>query len=256
MGWITDLAVAARKSGLKVVELDGWKSNTSAGSLAVKGVLCHHTGSYDGIGDRDSDLAYAKWLAFTGRSDLPPPLCHLSLSAEGVVYVCASGNANHAGTAKASGPMPAGDGNVLYIGIEAMNNGSQGWGAKGKDAAGQVVTQRQAYARLCAALCRHYGWPASHVRAHKETSTTGKWDPGSLDMDVFRKEVGKLIHDSPQATTDWFDMATKEDLREMLAPLHDKLDKLTAELAEYRKHEFDRDKRTTELLRAIRGQSA
>jgi hypothetical protein len=133
-------------------------------------------------------------MAFTGRDDLDPPLCNLALSAEGVVYVCSSGNANHAGQARATGPMPAAsDGNALYVGIEAMNSGSQGWDSKGIDADGNEVTQGEAYARLCAALCEHYDWPASHVRAHRETSVTGKPDPGLLDMDDHRADVARLI---------------------------------------------------------------
>lgn len=191
---LTDLADVCRESGLRVVELDRWRTNISGGSFAPNGVLCHHTGSFDAITDATDDLSYAKWLAFTGRSDLPPPLCNLALSAESVVYVCSAGNANHAGQARPSGPMPAAsDGNALYVGIEAMNSGSQGWGSKGVDASGNPVTQREGYARLCAALCRRYGWPASHVRAHRETSVTGKPDPGLLDMDPFRADIGALI---------------------------------------------------------------
>jgi len=204
---LTDLAEACRKSGLRVVELDGWRVRRSAGGEAYRGVLCHHTGSYDDIGDTDSDLSYALWMARTGRPDLDPPLCNLALSAEGVVYVAAAGNANHAGQAKASGPMPAAsDGNALYIGIEAMNSGSQGWSRLGRDDRGKAVTQYDAYVRLCAALCKHYGWPASHVRAHRETSVTGKWDPGLLEMTSFRADVAREIRgddDDMPAYSEW-----------------------------------------------------
>ena len=181
---LTDLADAARKSGLTVVEIDGWRTNgrpASTGPFDPRGVLCHHTGSYDALADAPDDLAYARWLANQGRDDLPAPLCHLALSAEGVVYVTAAGRANHAGTAKPSGPVPGGDGNELYIGIEAMNNGTQGW----------TPVQYDAYVRLCRALVDHYGWTAQHVRAHKETSYTGKWDPGGLDMNQLRADVAR-----------------------------------------------------------------
>jgi hypothetical protein len=198
---LTDLADAARKSGLKVVELDGWKHNYSAGDFDPKGVLCHHTGSYDSLTDADNDRDYARWMAFTGRSDLDPPLCNLALSAECVVYVCAAGNANHAGYAQATGPMPsANDGNALYIGIEAMNSGSQGWDSEGRTADGEEITQGEGYARLCAALAKHYGWPASHTRAHRETSVTGKWDPGLLDMDSFRERIAALMNGDDDVT--------------------------------------------------------
>lgn len=203
---LTDLADAARKSGLKVVELPGWKTNYSAGGFDPLGILNHHTGSYDSLTDADNDLDYAKWMAFTGRPDLDPPLCNLSLSAECVVYVCASGNANHAGEAKASGPMPAAsDGNAIYIGVEAMNSGSQGWDSEGEDADGNPVTQGEALARLNAALCDHYrerfagGFTADHCRGHKETSVTGKWDPGLLDMDSFRHQIDTILEEDPMA---------------------------------------------------------
>lgn len=177
---LTDLATACRKSGLAVVELPGWQTRTrpaSSGGFDPKGVLVHHTG-----GNSD-DRTYADWMALTGRSDLPAPLCQLALSRTGVVYVSAAGRANHGGTARATGPMPAGDANALYVGIEAMNNGSEGW----------TPVQYRAYVALCAALCEHYGWPATHVRAHKETSTTGKWDPGLLDMVQFRNDIAAEI---------------------------------------------------------------
>lgn len=174
--YLTDLAEAARKSGLKVVELDGWKRRGrpySTGGFDPEGILVHHTG-----GESDS-IDYVRWMTLDGRDDLPAPLCQIALSRKGIVYICAAGRANHGGTAKASGPMPAGDANELYIGIEAMNTGSEGW----------TKEQYEAYVKLCAALCEHYGWDASHVRAHKETSVTGKWDPGNLDMNEFRRAI-------------------------------------------------------------------
>jgi endonuclease/exonuclease/phosphatase family metal-dependent hydrolase len=177
------LPITLRAAGLKVVEISGWHGRgrpSSTGGFDPVGVLCHHTGSYDSMTDATNDLAYAKWLAITGRSDLPAPLCNIALSAEGVVYVCASGRANHAGRAKASGTVAAGDGNELYIGIEAMNSGSQGWSK----------AQYNAYVTLCAVLSvKVTGNSVKTVRGHKETSVTGKWDPGQLDMAEFRTDV-------------------------------------------------------------------
>lgn len=242
---LTDLATAARKSGLRVVELDDWQVNVSAGDFNPRGILCHHTGSYDNLTDADNDLDYAKWMAFTGRSDLDPPLCNLALSAEGVVYVCSAGNANHAGEAKASGPMPhASDGNALYIGIEAMNSGTQGWGSKGADAAGVPMTQGEAYARLCAALCAHYEWPAAHVRAHRETSLTGKWDPGGLDMDTFRDRIAALI---PTIGDDMF----SDDDRAALRTIQAQVESLATDERARAKASADRERRLFANLRVI-----
>lgn len=189
--YLTDLADACRKSGLRVVELPGWKTRgrpRDKGDFDPSGTLCHHTG------DKADGKAYAEWLATKGRPDLAPPLCQVSLDREGTVYVCAAGRANHAGKAKASGPMPAGDGNTIYLGIEAQNTGTEGWGHKGTDAGGNPVTQGEAYVRLVAALHTHYGWAASHSRGHKETSVTGKWDPGAYDMDKHRARVADLMN--------------------------------------------------------------
>lgn len=245
---LTDLADAARKSGLKVVELDDWADNYSAGDFAPKGVLCHHTGSYDEIADPQDDLDYALWMAYVGRTGtnpLDPPLCNLALSAECVVYVCAAGNANHAGEARATGPMPhADDGNALYVGIEAMNSGSQGWGSLGRTAAGEEITQGEAYARLCAALCSHYGWPANHVRAHRETSLTGKWDPGGLDMDPFRDRIADLI------PTIGDDMFSEED-RALLEATQAGVAALAAAERERARNQAARDRKMFADIRVI-----
>ncbi len=194
VGMLLDLDKAVRLSGLNFTELPNWRTRRSGGGEDYLGVGIHHTGSYDDVGDTSSDLAYAQWMAWTGRSDLDPPITNLGLSAESHVFICAAGNANGMGYAKASGPMPArDDGNSMYIVIEAYNSGSQGWGTKGRLRDGTEITQWEGYVRLCAALCLVFGWPASHVRAHKETSITGKWDPGMMDMDDFRADVARMM---------------------------------------------------------------
>lgn len=199
--YLRDLAAVARRSGLRVVEIEGWQTRgrpASTGGFDPRGVLCHHTGSADtNPASVLDDLAYARWLARDGRSDLPAPLAQLSLGRDSTVYVCAAGRANHAGKARASGPMPAtSDGNNLYLGIEAQNNGTEGWAHRGTDAAGRTVTQLEGYARLVAAVNDGYGFPTSHTRAHRETSVTGKWDPGGLDMDKFRQLVDAVDLDN------------------------------------------------------------
>lgn len=184
---LTDLAAILRKAGLHVVEVPGWETLSrpeSTGGFDPRGNLWHHTGSKD-VNPRslDDDYAYARWLAEVGRSDLPAPLCQVSVGRDGTVYVCAAGRGNHAGKAKASGPMPAGDGNALYLGWECQNSGTEGWSPAQYDA---MVT-------AAAATSLAYGWSAEHNRAHKETSITGKWDPGQLDMVDFRDDVaGKM----------------------------------------------------------------
>lgn len=217
MVYLTDLAAAARKSGLKVVEIPGWQSRgrpASTGGFDPRGVLCHHTGG------SSNDRGYVEWMARTGRSDLPAPLCQIALDRQGVVYICAAGRANHAGSARATGPMPSGDGNYLYIGIEALNTGSEGW----------TKAQYDAYVALCAALCEHYGWPASHVRAHRETSSTGKWDPGKLDMQKFRTDIAVAMRRGPAKEED--EMPNIDEFwNHTLNPRADKKDQMQADEA-------------------------
>lgn len=177
-----------RKHGLTVVEIDGWQKRgrpAPTGGFAPVGVLCHHTASASNGRD-------AIPLLVQGRSDLEGPLCHLSLDRQGIVYVVAAGRANHAGQARPSGSVAGGDGNALYIGIEAQNLGTgQPW----------PKVQYDAYVRLCAALCVEVtGNSAETVRAHRETSVTGKIDPagptpyeGTFDMGKFRARVAADI---------------------------------------------------------------
>lgn len=232
---LADLADAARKSGLTVVELPGWRGRYRPGSFDPDGVLVHHTG-----GTSDS-RGYVDWMALTGRSDLPAPLCQLALSRTGIVYVLAAGRANHGGKAQRSGPMPAGDANAMFVGIEALNDGSEGW----------TRTQYDAYVALCAALCSHYGWPATHVRAHKETSVTGKVDPSGrtpfaplFDMTKFRTDVAERINTIEGAD----DMANSDEILAILQRL-EKAEKARAVRdVEWEKREIARDKALLDAL--------
>lgn len=167
-----------RNAGLTVVEVDGWQTRgrpASVGGFNPKGVLCHHTAT----GPKTSNAAVVNLLV-KGRSDLPGPLAQFGLARNGTVYIIASGRANHAGKAKASGNMPSGDGNELYVGIEAFNNGTgEPWSA----------LQMSAYATLAAVLSKEITHnTAQSVRGHKETSVTGKIDP-TFAMGPFRKTV-------------------------------------------------------------------
>lgn len=160
-----------RAAGLNVVVLDGWHSRgrpTSTGGFAPVGMLNHHTGARDEIGDFANDRAYAEWMAKVGRSDLPAPLVQLSLSLEATVYVLAAGRCNHAGTAKSAGSVAGGDGNNLYVGMEWMLSGTQNIPAK----------MYQAGATVNAVMLELLGSSVRAVHCHYETSTTGKWDIG------------------------------------------------------------------------------
>lgn len=167
-----------RSYGLKVVVVPGWRLRgrpASTGNLSPVGVLCHHTATA-----ATSLVASVLRLLVVGRSDLPGPLAQFGLGRDGTVYLIAAGRANHAGEAKSSGTVAAGDGNALYWGIEAFNNGL------GEP---YPAAQYNAYTLLCAVLSvRFTKNTANTVRGHKETSVTGKIDP-RFDMNFFRSKV-------------------------------------------------------------------
>lgn len=171
-----------RAAGLKVTVLPGWKTRgrpASKGGFNPVGVLCHHTAT-----TVTWTIAAVLRLLTGGRTGLPGPLAQFGLSRKGRVYIIAAGRANHAGHARPVGSVAAGDGNYLYIGIEAFNNGrGEPWPA----------VQYDAYVLLCAVLCLHVtGNSWRTVAGHKETSTTGKVDP-TFDMDKFRARVAAQI---------------------------------------------------------------
>ncbi|MBO0743620.1 MAG: N-acetylmuramoyl-L-alanine amidase [Candidatus Dormibacteraeota bacterium] len=189
---ITNLAQVLRNAGLTVVEIDGWRTRRRPGAFNPVGVMWHHTGS------SANGRAYAAGILVTGRSDLPGPLCQLSIDRQGVVYVIAAGRANHAGSARANGSVASGDGNTLYIGIEFQISGTEPW----------TQVQRQAGIRVTVAILRNVTRTSERtVAGHFETSTTGKWDPGDpngvqfrdkrvLDMSRVRADVAATLKGS------------------------------------------------------------
>src|SRR5690606_7703979 len=119
-------------------------------------------------------------------------LCsQLHLSRDGVFTVCGAGIAWHAGMGSYPG-LPTNDANRLTIGIEAENNGTEGWSPK----------QYDAYVRGVAAILRKLGKSSANGIGHKEWAgaSQGKWDPGGMDMNKFRADVQKAMGATPTAT--------------------------------------------------------
>lgn len=171
-----------RKHGLKVRVVPGWKTRgrpASTGGFNPVGVLCHHTATTVAW-----TLAAVLRLLTGGRSGLPGPLCQFGLDRKGTVWIVAAGRANHAGKARAVGSVAAGDGNSLYIGVEAFNSGlGEPWPA----------VQYNAYVLLCAVIqVELTGNSVRAVAGHKETSTTGKIDP-TFDMHAFRNRIEAMM---------------------------------------------------------------
>lgn len=174
---LTDLADACRKSGLKVVEVDGWRSRGHGGLSAVETIVCHHTAtSRAAPGDYPSiDVVR------NGRPGLPGPLAQLGLGRSGTVYVIAAGVSYHAGEVRDFSMD-----NWHAIGIEAEADGLSPWPA----------AQIDAYAGLCAALAKHYRLSVDRVMGHKEVcAPVGRKIDPNFDMDAFRAQVANAQED-------------------------------------------------------------
>ena len=177
--WLGD---ALRAAGLDVVETDGWRER-SAGSGPLPepvGVLEHHTASTS----TEQNPAPSLQMCVDGREGLEGPLCHGLIGLDGTVHLIAAGRANHAGRAKASGPNPGGDGNVLYVGFE--------WDYQGVDQEPSRA-QHEAAAKATAAVLDHLDRPADAARGHRETTTENKIDPGHVQLDRFRADVAAVM---------------------------------------------------------------
>lgn len=185
-----DLPARLRNAGLKVELVTGWETRNRPGDFTPVGVLNHHTGASAVGWSKAREREYADWIFKTGRNDLPAPLCQVLLARDGTVYLGALGRANHAGKAKASGSVAAGDGNRLYVGIEWMLSGYE------KIPPAMYL----AAVRLNAVLLDVLGSSEQALSCHYQTSVTGKWDIGDpagidfkghkvLDVDTFREGV-------------------------------------------------------------------
>lgn len=167
---LTDLADAARASGLPVVEESGWRTRGHGAMGAVQSIVCHHTAG-PARGEAPS-LAVVR----DGRPDLEGPLSHLVLARSGTVHVVAAGLCWHAGPTFQ--PWQA---NAHAIGIEAEATGKDPW----------PDVQYKAYVRLCRALADHYRVPYARVLGHKEVAKpTGRKSDPNFQMGAFRAAIG------------------------------------------------------------------
>jgi hypothetical protein len=186
------LKAALEKWGVKVAESPGWTSRKRPGSFAPHGVMLHHTGSSD-----SASSAAEERVLVNGRSDLPGPLCQLSIRDDGTVVLIAVGRSNHAGKGSKStldrviaedysGELKPGpdteDGNTAFYGVEIQYSGSKR----------PTVAAYAAAVKMCAAICDAYGWSSLSVTSHREW-TRRKVDPGKIDMADFRKDVAAAL---------------------------------------------------------------
>lgn len=178
MGDPTWLADVLRAEGLEVVEYPGWKDRGHGDFGTIWGVVAHHTGN-NPPSDNPGYIANQPDLGLCSQ---------LHLNRNGRFTVVGAGVAWHAGEGAYPG-IANNNANQVTIGIEAENNGTEGWSP----------AQYGAYTRGVGAILRKLGQPSSHAIGHKEWAgaAQGKWDPGGMDMDKFRRDVQAVIDRTP-----------------------------------------------------------
>ena len=176
--------------GVKVKEMPGWKDWGHGDFGAIEGVIVHHTA---GAGTPAEYIARNPGVG-GGLSS------QIHLARDGEATLCGAGIAYHAGdgvmwNGKAGNAQTADGkwgavGNVLMIGIEAVNmgDGSQVW----------PEVQMDAYHRIVAAIVWYLGLPIKSVQGHKEYARPvgRKIDP-NFNMDTFRTNVKKYVDNPP-----------------------------------------------------------
>lgn len=165
-----------RARGVVVHFLSGWESRGNGQTSAYQGMIWHHTAT-----PKSANPPSVLW---NGRPDLSGPLCNMSGNSDGSVTVIAAHPANHAGASggRSMGPLPkTGSFNRIVFGLEIVYEGLK------------PMTDAQYYTACVvgAAVSEVLGRPnADWCRGHKETSITGKIDPGpNVDMNKMRADT-------------------------------------------------------------------
>ena len=184
--WLADVL---RDEGLPVQVAEG-AFNRGHGDMGdIWGVICHHTGSNNASWQ---SIAYHQQLGLASQ---------LHLSRSGLYTLCGVGVAWHAGTGSWEG-LGTNNANPRTIGIEAANDGGGSPGKPHRSSWPDV--QYEHYVRGVAAIMRFLKEPSSHVIGHKEWAgrAQGKWDPGAIDMNIFRRDVDQRIFPAPPGKAD------------------------------------------------------
>lgn len=170
---LTDLADVLRSAGLKVVEVDGWKTRGHGAMTNVHGHTIHHN-----AGGRTKNPKAGLRTIVEGRDDLPGPLAQTYVDIEGTWYVVAAGVAYHAGAS-----LKEDYSNWHRIGTEAQAAGD-GWSEDWPE------VQMVSLAVGSKALAKHYGYGYDDILGHKETcAPVGRKVDPSFSMNSFRARV-------------------------------------------------------------------
>ncbi len=180
-----------RAAGITVREASGWQSRGNGQTSAYEGGLVHHTATGYGIAVPGTGAGN---LLINGRPDLEGPLCNYAGNDDGSITVIAAHPANHAGASggRSMGPLPV---TTLFnrrvLGLEIVYPGTSPM---------RSAQYRSAlvWAKVVADVVG--GGNIERVRAHAETSITGKWDPGeapgrTIDMAAFRRAALTVLED-------------------------------------------------------------
>lgn len=186
-GSVQDAVFRLRQAGVVVHEWGGWAGRGNGSSHDWRGGIVHHTATAYGS---------AFPILVDGRSDLSGPLCNFSGNADGSVTVIADGVANHAGASGgySMGPLPVTSNfNRLVMGLEIVYPGTS-----------PMTPEQYHTACIWAKVVANVvaGGNIQVVRAHAETSVTGKWDPGyapskTIDMGRFRADADVVLNPTP-----------------------------------------------------------
>lgn len=175
--WLADVLADA---GLLLRPYPGWATRGGSAFNPV-GVMWHHTVT----GPSTADVVVDKFLATTGSSTTPAPLCNYSTNRDGTISLIAAGTANHGGKGTYGGVA----GNSRWFGDEMKNRGTsvEPWPER------QLESARLA----TAAILDHLRKDADWLCAHKEYATPPgrKSDPHTLNMDAERLTVAALMED-------------------------------------------------------------
>lgn len=186
MARLTWLAAELRAAGLRVVEVDGWRTRGSDDFHPV-GVTWHAT-----AGSRTSTAQGEVGVILNGSNTAPPPIAQLMIYRDGTIYVCAAGRCNH--NKIGWGGLNRGLGNTNLLGIECANdNRGEPWPPPQLDALRRAtaVIMRKLGADPMRRLAAHYEHQPASGRPAGETST--KTDPAGIRMSDERPRVAAIM---------------------------------------------------------------
>jgi hypothetical protein len=200
------LPAALDAFGVNYRTVSGWETRGEDVFNPI-GVMNHHTAD-------SSPTSSALNLILQGRSDLPGPLAQIYLDWDGVAYIVASGEANHAGMGvnvvrqrALANLAPKGDaaaiygggsddygGNDYWIGIEVQHPG---------DSSPYPEAVIDTLIKVNAAICAHQGWSHNrciHHREHTSRKVDMSWrgDLRGLTKQAMEDQVSNPVFQGAQ----------------------------------------------------------